>query len=92
MKFRYLNEAGLGKIMAIGGGLAGAGMAGLDFMHDINSGANEVQSLTDATKMPVYGLAGVVGGGLAGAGLSAANAKPKKVSVSNMNTTARYNR
>jgi len=84
MKFEYINESSLGKILALGGGLAGTAIAGENFMDTVHQGEhinplinpdasvdNTLDSLGNFFKIPVYGLGGAAAGGLAGAGLNA---------------------
>jgi hypothetical protein len=97
----YLNEGALSKILGIGGALAGAGIAGHEFLDIANQGEhinavvnpelanqNTLSSIAAATKIPFYALGGGIAGITAGAGL-------KSILNSNSTKTARsvpYNR
>jgi len=91
LQFNYINEAGLGKILAIGGGLAGAAIAGHEFMNDVHQGEqinpmidpnasadNTVKSLGAAMKIPLYGLGGAAAGGIAGGIIGLGSGGPKR--------------
>jgi len=79
LKLNYINESGLGKILAIGGGLTGAAIAGNDFINDLHHNThtdlianpnayenNMLKALKDGAKVPLYGLSGAAVGGIAG--------------------------
>ena len=102
----YLNESGLSKILAIGGGLTGAALAGSDFMDTVNQGEhinpvlnpeasvnNTLDALGNAAKIPLYGLGGAIAGGIAGAGMNALiNNKANNINKTNKtNKTTKTN-
>jgi hypothetical protein len=71
----FLNEGALNKILGVGGALAGASIAGHDFMDIANhaseinplehpdiSTQNTMQGITAATKIPFYAAGGALAG------------------------------